>query len=70
MKSLVNAGITVDVDVTDALTVAQNRNALGCPLDFPDQLRRAPWNDQVNHLVQSAQILNFLTCAHLQHKFF
>lgn len=36
--SFVYAGIAVYVDVADALTVAQDRNALSCPLDVPDQL--------------------------------
>lgn len=65
INSFVYAGIAVYVDVTEALTVAQYRNALSCPLNVPDQLGRAPWNDQVDQLVESAQILNFFTCAHL-----
>lgn len=64
-KSFVYARFTVNVDVADAFTVAQDRNTLSCPLNVPDQLGWAPWNDQVNHLVQSAQILHFLAGAHL-----
>lgn len=63
--SFVYAGVIVYVDVTDALAVAQNRNSLGRPLDFPNELGRTPWDDQVDQLVQSAQILHFFTCAHL-----
>lgn len=68
INSFVYAGFAVYIDVAHALAVAQYRNTLGCPLDVPDQLGRAPWNDQVNQLVQSAQILNFFTCAHLHAK--
>ena len=65
INGFVYAGFTVYVNMTDTLTVAQHRDPFRCPLDVPDKLRRAPWNDQVDHLVQSAQVLNFFTCAHL-----
>ncbi|TNN33464.1 hypothetical protein EYF80_056370 [Liparis tanakae] len=53
------------VDVADALAVAQDRDALRRPLDVPDQLGRAPRDDQVDQLVQAAQILHLLPGAHL-----
>lgn len=68
INSFVYAGVVVNVDMTDALAVAQHRNTLSRPLDGPDQLGRAPWNDQVDQLVEPAQILDFFTCAHLHTK--
>lgn len=53
-ESFVYAGFTVNVNVADAFTVAQYWNTLSCPLNVSDQLGRASWDDQVNHLVQSA----------------
>lgn len=38
INSFVYAGFAVYVDVTDAFTVAQDRNALSCLLNVPDQL--------------------------------
>lgn len=38
INSFVYAGFIVYVDMTDALTVTQNRNPLSCPLDVLDQL--------------------------------
>lgn len=34
----INAGVCVDIDVADSLTVAEHRDALGCPLNVPHQL--------------------------------
>lgn len=65
INGFVYAGFTIDVNVTDTLTVAQHRNALSRPLNVSDQLRRTPRNDQVDNFVQLAQILDFFTCAHL-----
>lgn len=61
----VHTGFPVDVDVADPLAVAQHRNALRGPLDVPDQLGGSSRDNQVDHLVQSAQILHILTSAHL-----
>lgn len=61
----VNTGVCIDVDVADPLAVTQHRDALGSPLDVPHQLRRAPRDYQVDHLVQSAEVLHLLSCAHL-----
>lgn len=65
VDSFVDAGLAVDVDVTDALAVAQHRDALSRPLNVSDQLGRAPRDDQVDHLVQFAEILHVFACAHL-----
>lgn len=61
-----NAGFVVNIDVTDALAVAEHRNALSSTLDIPDQLRRATGNYQINHFLQTTQILHLFSCAHLQ----
>lgn len=61
----VNAGFCIDVDVADTLAVTQHRDALGRPLNVPHQLRRTSGDNQVDHLVQTAQILHLLTSAHL-----
>lgn len=65
LDDFVNTGICIDVDVADSLTVTQHWNALGCPLNVSHQLGRTSWDNQINHLVQSAQILHLLTSAHL-----
>lgn len=63
--NFINTGVCIDVDVADSLTVAEHRNAFGCPLNVPYQLGWTSRDDQVNHLVQSTQILHLLTSAHL-----
>lgn len=45
----------VDVDVADAVCVAQHRD-LGVGLDVADQCVAAPWDDQVNHVIQLQQV--------------
>lgn len=41
----VYAGLMVDIDMADALTVTQYRNAFSSPLNISDQLRRTTGND-------------------------
>lgn len=65
-NGFVNAGFTVYINMADSLAVSQNRNSFGCCLNISDQLRWASWYDQVDQLVQSAKVLNFFSCAHLQ----
>lgn len=43
--NFVYAGLMVDIDMADALTVTQHRNAFSSPLDISDQLRRTTGND-------------------------
>jgi len=64
-EGLVYAGLGVDVDVADALAVAQHRDARGRALDLPDQLGRPTRDDQVYHPVQPTQVLHLLPGAHL-----
>lgn len=61
----VNAGFCIDVDVADSFAVSEHRDALSRPLNVPHQLGWTSRDDQVDHLVQSAQILHLLTSAHL-----
>lgn len=61
----VDAGVCIDVDVADSFAVTEHRDALGRPLNFPHQLGRTSGDDQIDQLVQSAQILHLLTSAHL-----
>lgn len=65
LDHFVHAGVCVHVDVADSFAVAQHRDALGSPLDVPHQLGRTSGDDQVNELVQSAQVLHLLAAAHL-----
>lgn len=65
LDDFVYTGICINIDMADSLTVTQHWNALGCPLNVSHQLGRTSWDNQINHLVQSAQILHFLTGAHL-----
>lgn len=64
----VNAGFCIDVDVADSLAVSEHWDALSRPLNVPHQLGWTSRDDQVDHLVQSAQILHLLTSAHLVEK--
>lgn len=64
-EGFVNTGLMVHVYMADPLTVTKNRNALSCSLNISDQLRRATGNDQVDHLLQTTQILHIFTCAYL-----
>lgn len=61
----IDAGVCIDIDVADSLTVAEHRDALGRPLNVPHQLGGTSRDNQVDHLVQSAQILHLLASAHL-----
>lgn len=64
----VNTGFCIDVDVADSFTVSEHWDALSRPLNVPHQLGWTSRDDQVDHLVQSAQILHLLTSAHLVEK--
>lgn len=66
LDDLVNAGVCMDVDVADPLTVTQHRDALGRSLNVLHQLGRTSGDDQVDHLVQSAKICHFLPSGHLE----
>ena len=65
LDDLVDAGLGVDVDVADALAVPEHGDALSGALDVPHQLGGAARDDQVNHLLQTTQVLHILTRAHL-----
>lgn len=63
----VYAGLMVNIDMADTLTVTKHRNAFSSPLDISDQFRWTTGNDEINHLLQPTQVFHLLTCAYLQH---
>lgn len=65
LDDFINVSLCIDIDVADSLAVTQHRDAFGRPLNISNQLGGTSRNDQVDDLVQLAQILHLLTSAHL-----
>ena len=60
------ADILIDVDVTDSLAVAQDRDVLAVQLDLLHQLLGAPWDHQVNVLMHVQQVRDVLAPTDLK----
>lgn len=65
--NFIYACLMVDIDMANALTVTQHRNAFSSPLDISNELRWTPGNDEIDHLLQATQVFHLLTCAYLQY---
>lgn len=61
----INVSLCIDIDVADPLTVTEHRDAFGRPLNIANQLGGTSRNNQVDYLVQAAEILHLFTSAHL-----
>lgn len=61
----INVSLCIDIDVADSLTVTEHRDAFGRPLNIANQLGGTSRYNQVDYLVQAAEILHLFTSAHL-----